>query len=77
MPLLEGLCVYTYLDRCRDTEEVKRELRFRGVLDEGQWTSGFPASLKKDEADKGSMDKYSFRPLHPGADFREAMKGEY
>jgi hypothetical protein len=78
MPLLEGLCVYTYLDKRRDTEEVKRELRFHGVSDEGQWTSGLLASLKRDEADKGSMvDKYSFRPLRPGADFREAMEGEF
>jgi hypothetical protein len=77
MPLLEGLCAYTYLDKRRDTEEVKSELRFRGLSDEGQWTLGLLASLKKDEADQGSMDKYSFRPLRPGADFREAVEGEF
>jgi hypothetical protein len=60
----------------RDIEEVKKELRFRGLSDEGGWGKHLLLRLKKDEADRGSKDKENFGPLKRDADFRAAMEGE-
>jgi hypothetical protein len=76
MPLLEGLVTYSMMLKYRDIEEVKRELRFRGLSEEGGWEKQLLHRLKKDEADRGSEDKDNFRPLRPDADFRAAMEGE-
>ena len=76
MPLLEGLVTYSMLLKDRDIEEVKKELRFRGLSDEGGWEKHLLLRLKKDEADRGSKDKENFRPLKRDADFRAAMEGE-
>jgi hypothetical protein len=76
MPLLEGLVTYSMLKKDRDSEEVKKELRFRGLSDEGGWEKHLLLRLKKDEADRGSKDKENFRPLKGDADFRAAMEGE-
>jgi hypothetical protein len=62
--------------RDRDIEEVKKELHFRGLSDEGGWEKHLLLQLKKDEAGRGSKDKENFRPLKRDADFRTAMKGE-
>jgi hypothetical protein len=37
LPLLEGLVAYSMLLKDRDIEEVKKELRFRRLSDEGGW----------------------------------------
>ena len=76
MPLLEGLVTYSMMLKDRDIEEVKRELRFRGLPEEGGWEKQLLHRLKKDEADRGSEDKDNFRPLRPDANFRAAMEGE-
>jgi hypothetical protein len=76
MPLLEGLVTYSMMLKDRDIEEVKKELRFRGLSEEGGWEKQLLLRLKKDEADRGSDDKENFRPLQPDADFRAAMEGE-
>jgi hypothetical protein len=76
MPLLEGLVTYSMLLKDRDIEEVKKELRFRGLSDEGGWEKHLLLRLKKDEAGRGSEDKENFRPLKRDADFRAAMEGE-
>jgi hypothetical protein len=55
---------------------VKKELRFRGLSEEGGWEKQLLLRLKKDRADRGSKDKDNFRPLQPDADFRAAMEGE-
>jgi hypothetical protein len=60
----------------RDIEEVKKELRFRGLSDEGGWEKHLLLRLKKDEAVRGSKDKENFRPLKRDSDFRHAMEGE-
>ena len=60
----------------RDIEEVKKELRFRGLSDEGGWEKHLLLRLKKDEADRGSKDNKNFRPLKQDVDFRAAMEGE-
>jgi hypothetical protein len=73
---LEGLVTYSMLLKDRDIEEVKKELRFRGLSDEGGWEKHLLLRLKKDEADRGSKDKENFRPLKQDADFRPAMEGE-
>jgi hypothetical protein len=76
MPLLEGLVTYSKMLKDRDIEEVRKELRFRGLSDDGGWANQLLVRLKKDEADKGSLDKANFRPLDPDVDFRVAMEGE-
>jgi hypothetical protein len=76
MPLLEGLVTYSMLLKDRDIEQVKNELRFRELSDEGGWKKQLLVRLKKDEMDRGSRDKENFRPLNPDADFRAAMEGE-
>jgi hypothetical protein len=55
---------------------VKKELRFRGLSDEGDWEKHLLLRLKKEEADRGSEDKENFRPLKRDADFHAAMEGE-
>jgi hypothetical protein len=76
MPLLEGLVTYSMMLKDRDIEEVKKELRFRGLSDEGGWEKQLLLRLKKDEADRCSDDKENVWPLQPDADFRAAMEGE-
>jgi hypothetical protein len=76
MPLLEGLVRYSMMLKDRDIEEVKKELRFCGLSEEGGWEKQLLLRLKKDEADRGSDDKENYRPLQPDADFRPAMEGE-
>jgi hypothetical protein len=76
LPLLEGLVTYSMLLKDRDIEEVKKELRFLGLSDEGGLEKHLLLRLKKDEADKGSEDKENFRPLKRDAVFRAAMEGE-
>ena len=76
MPLLEGLVTYSRMLKDRDIEGVRKELRFRGLSDEGGWANQLLVRLKKDEADKGSIDKANFRPLDPDVDFPAAMEGE-
>ncbi len=76
MPLVEGLEKSYMLLKDRDIEEVKKELRFRGLSDEGGWEKNLLLRLKKDEAGRGSEDKDNFRPLKRDADFRAAMEGE-
>jgi hypothetical protein len=76
MPLLEGLVTYSRMLKDRDIEEIKKELRFRKLSDEGGWEKQLLVRLKKDEADRGSEDRENFRPLEPDVDFRAAMEGE-
>jgi hypothetical protein len=76
MPLLEGLVTYSMMLKDWDIEEVKKELCFRGLSEEGGWEKRLLHRLKKDEADRGSEDKDNFRPLQPDANFRAAMEGE-
>jgi hypothetical protein len=76
LPLLEGLVMYSMLLKDQDIEEVKKELCFRGLSDEGGWEKYLLLLLKKDEADRVSEDKDNFRPLKRDADFRAAMEGE-
>jgi hypothetical protein len=76
MPLVEGLCLYSFLLKDRDTEEIKKELRFRGLSDAGGWESHLLKALKQDEAHKGSSNKESFLPLCPAANFSIAMEGD-
>jgi hypothetical protein len=76
LPLLEGLVTYSMLLKDRDIEEVKKELRFRGLPDEGGWEKCLLLRLKKNEANRGSEDKDNFRPLKRDADFRATMEGE-
>jgi hypothetical protein len=67
LPLLEGLVRYSMLLKDRDIEEVKKELRFSGLSDEGGWEKNLLLRLKKDEAGRGSKDKENFhlkRNLH-------------
>ncbi len=75
-PLLEGLVTYSMLLKDRDIEEMKKELRFRGLSDEGGWEKRLLLRLKKDEADRGSKDKENYRPLKRDADFRAAVEGK-
>ena len=55
---------------------MKKELHFRGLLEEGGWEKQLLLRLKKDEADRCSDDKENVWPLQPDADFRAAMEGE-
>jgi hypothetical protein len=55
---------------------VKKELHFRGLLEEGGWEKQLLLRLKKDKADRGLDDKENFRPLQPDANFRAAMERE-
>jgi hypothetical protein len=76
MPLLEGLVTYSMMLKDQDIGEVKKELRFCGLSEEGGWQKQLLCRLKKDKADRGSDDKENFRPLQPHADFRAAMEGQ-
>jgi hypothetical protein len=55
---------------------VKKELRCRGLSEDGGWEEQLLLRLKRDKEDRGLDDKENFRPLQPHANFRAAMEGE-
>jgi hypothetical protein len=75
MPLLEGEVTYSLLREARDREQIKTELRFRGLPDDGGWKNSLLMRLKLAEKERGSLDKYNFLPLSPEVDFRFLMEG--
>ena len=51
MPVLTGRLPFRKLLKERDIEQVKQELRFRGLSDQGPWQKGLIARWKVDEGD--------------------------
>jgi hypothetical protein len=74
MPLLEGAVTYSLLLQARDAEQIKTELQFRGLPDDGGWKIFLIRRLKTVELERGALDKYSFLLLSPDVDFRFLME---
>ena len=51
MPVLTGRLPFAGLLKARDIDQVKMELLFRGLSDEGPWKNGLIARWKEDEGD--------------------------
>jgi hypothetical protein len=49
MPVIRGELPFQSLNKERDTVQVKMELRFRGLSDEGPWRDGLIARWKANE----------------------------
>jgi hypothetical protein len=70
-----GTVTYALLLQARDTDQIKTELRFRGLPDDGGWKNVLIRRLKTAEQERGSLDKYSFLPLSPDVDFHFLVEG--